>query len=79
MYHDSAWRVLLVALMLIAFVGIGIAHVINPDIFLRNSGARKGGAMLTKWNRDSFRVIGAIFAGGAGYVLYAVLQEYLGK
>ena len=79
MYHDSAWEVLLGALMLIFFIGIGIAHLINPDWFIKRSGVRKGGEVLEKWNRDSFRLVGAIFTGGAGYVLYALLQDYLGK
>ena len=65
--------------MLILFIGIGIAHVINPDWFIKRSGIGKGGEVLEKWNRDSFRLVGAIFTGGAGYVLYALLQDYLGK
>jgi hypothetical protein len=79
MYHDNSWKILLAAVMLILFVGIGVAHVITPDIFIRKSGVRKGGEMLTKWNRDSFRLFGAIFAGGSAYVLYALLQNYFGK
>jgi hypothetical protein len=79
MYHDSGWKVLLGVLTLILFIGIGIAHVINPDWFIKRSGVPKGGTMLTKWNRDSFRLAGAILAGGAGYILYALLQDDLGK
>ncbi len=78
----ALWRLLgglLFVLVLIFFAGVGVAHVINPDWFIKRSGARKSGTMLTKWNRDSFRLVGAIFAGGAGYILFALLQDYLGK
>lgn len=57
------WRFLgglLIVLMLILFAGIGVAQVINPDRFIKHTGVRKGGEMLGKWNRDSFRVVGVI-------------------
>jgi hypothetical protein len=67
---------LLLVLLLIFFAGIGIAHVINPDWFIKRSGVRKGGEMLQKWNRDSFRLLGAVFTVFAIYLLYMMFRAH---
>lgn len=64
-------------LVLLAFAGIGIAHVFKPDYFLKRSGVRKGGEMQTAWNRLGFQIAGAIFAAGALYILYSVFNTKL--
>lgn len=64
----------LVVLMLVAFAGIGIAHVFKPDYFIRRSGVRKGGELLTESNRLGFQIAGAVFAGFAIYLLYVVFR-----
>jgi hypothetical protein len=64
----------LVVLMLVAFAGIGIAHVFKPDYFIKRSGVRKGGELLTESNRLGFQVAGAVFAGFAIYLLYVVFR-----
>jgi hypothetical protein len=69
------WKVILLVLLLLSFVGIGVAHVITPDRFLRKSGIRKGGELLTEWNRFGIQVAGAIFAGGAAYLLFILLRQ----
>ena len=68
---------MVVVVILLFFGGMGVAHVINPDRFVRNSGVRKGGEMLGKWNRDNFRLFGVLFAAFAMYLLYVVLRDYL--
>jgi len=75
----ALWQLLgglLFVLVLIFFVGVGIAHVINPDWFVKRSGVRKGGEMLEKWNRDSFRVVGAVFTAVAIYMLYELFRRH---
>jgi hypothetical protein len=66
---------LILVLMLVAFAGIGIAHVFKPDYFMKCSGVRKSGEMLTEWNRLGFQIAGAIFAAVAIYMLYSVFRR----
>jgi hypothetical protein len=75
----ALWQLLgglLFVLVLIFFAGVGIAHVINPDWFVKRSGVRKGGEMLGKWNRDGFRLAGAVLAAFAIYLLYALFSGH---
>ena len=65
----------LIALFLVGFAGIGIAHVLNPDRFIARSGVRKGGELLTAWNRLGFRIAGATFTGVALYMLYRLISD----
>jgi hypothetical protein len=57
-------------LALLGFAGIGIAHILKPDRFLKRSRVRRGGGMLTEYNRAGFEVAGAVFAA-AIYMLYS--------
>ena len=66
----------LAALMLLVFVKIGIASVLNRDRFIARSGAPKGGELLTAWNRLGFRIAGASFTGVALYMLYYLIYDY---
>jgi len=61
-------------LLLVVFAGIGIAHTFKPDYFIKRSGVRKGGDLLTEWNRVSFQIAGAIFAAFAMYLLYVLFR-----
>jgi hypothetical protein len=65
----------IVVLMLLAFAGIGIAHIFRPDYFIKRSGVRRGGELLTEWNRLGFQIAGAIFAGFAIYLLYVLFRR----
>jgi H+/Cl- antiporter ClcA len=65
----------IVVLMLLAFAGIGIAHIFRPDYFIKRSGVRRGGELLTEWNRLGFQITGAIFAGFAIYLLYVLFRR----
>jgi hypothetical protein len=66
---------MLAAVVLVFFGVIGVAHVVYPDWFIKRSGVRKGGEMLTEWNRLGFQIAGAIFAGFAVYLLYHLLRD----
>jgi hypothetical protein len=69
---------LLLAVAILVFFGaVGIAHVVNPDRFLKHSGLRKGGEMLTEWNRLGIQIAGAVFAGFAISVLESLLEDYI--
>jgi hypothetical protein len=65
----------LVILLFIAFLGIGIAHVFKPDWFVKRSGLRGGGEMLSEYNRTGFQIAGAIFAAFAVYMLYSLFRH----
>jgi len=65
----------IVVLMLVAFAGIGIAQIFTPDFFIKRSGVRRGGELLTEWNRLGFRIAGAIFTGFAIYFLCVLFQR----
>jgi len=75
MRQDSLWKLMLGAAVLVVFAAIGVAHIVNPDWFIKRSAVRKGGEMLTDWNRLGFQVVGAIFAGFAIYGLYVLLRD----
>ena len=57
------WKLAIVVPVLLAFFCVGVAQIINPDYFIRRSGVRKGGELLTDWNRLQFQILGVIFAG----------------
>jgi hypothetical protein len=70
MEHNSIWAAILLLAVLLLFSGVGVATVINPDYFIRHSGVRQGGELLTRWNRFQFRVVGLIFAITPLYMLF---------
>lgn len=78
MQTNSFWKEMLMAIVLVLFAAIGIAHVVSPDRFLKRSGIRKGGEMLTEWNRAGFQFAGAVFAGLAIYLLYVLFRANRG-
>lgn len=79
MRENSLWALILLISLLVFFVVIGLAHVVNPDWFIRRSGVRKGGEMLTEWNRLGLQIAGVIFATVAGYGLYTLLADYFSR
>jgi hypothetical protein len=76
---ESPWKIAVGAVILMVFVYIGIAHAIDPERFLKRSGIRKGGEMLTEFNRLGFRIAGLLFAAFAGCLLYVLASDVLGK
>jgi hypothetical protein len=62
-----------IVIFLLFFAAVGIAHVINPDWFIKRSGVRKGGELLTEWNRLYFELGGIAFTAFALYILYRIL------
>jgi hypothetical protein len=58
----------LMILMLIYWAGIGIAHLIDPDYFVRRFLIRKGGATVTAHSRAGFRLIGLVHLVCTAYV-----------
>ena len=53
---------------------IGAGLVLKPDWFVRRSGVRRGGEMLTEWNRFGFQSAGVAFAGFAIYLLRVLFR-----
>ena len=71
---NSLWKSATLVLILLVFFCVGIAHIIKPDWFMKRSGVRKGGELLTDWNRLQFQIVGAIFAAIAVYLLYVLFR-----
>ena len=63
MYRNSPWNLALTGIVLLFFFGFGVAHLIWPDHFVKRSGLRKEGEMLTAFNRMGVQVFGAFMAG----------------
>ena len=65
----------LLVLVLLAFPGIGVAHVFKPDWFVKRSGVRRGGELLIEYNWTGFQIAGAVFAAFAAYMLYSLFRH----
>jgi hypothetical protein len=61
--------------ILVFFAVLGIAHVLNPGWFIKRSGLRKGGELLTEWNRIGVQFVGAILTIFAIWVLWSILRQ----
>jgi hypothetical protein len=72
---SSFWKTAVLASVLLAFLCVGIAHIIHPDWFIKRSGVRKGGELLTEWNRIGFQFSGAVLAAFAAYLRYVVFRR----
>ena len=77
-HGDSIWKLCLLAGFLVFFHCIGIGHVLFPDYFLKWSAVRKGGEMLTDWNRGSFQLVGLILTGFVVYLMYQLARDIFG-
>jgi hypothetical protein len=71
------WKPWIGIVILVFFFCAGVAHVIYPDRFLRRSGMRKGGEMLTDFNRLGIRLAGTLFAAFSGFLLYVLFKDLL--
>ena len=71
------WKLALVVPILLLFFCLGVAHVIDPDRFIKRSGICKGGELLTDWNRLQFQIVGLILAGFSAYLLYVACRALL--
>lgn len=77
-HGESIWKLCLLALILVLFLCVGIGHMFYPDYFLKRSAARKGGKMLTDWNRGSFQLVGLILTGFILYLIYQLARDIFG-
>jgi hypothetical protein len=76
-HAESIPKLVVGVLVLMLLFGVGIAHLVSPDRFLKRSGLRKGGEMLTDFNRFGFRFVGLAMAAFSGFVLYELLRDLL--
>jgi len=77
----SLWTLILTLILLAGFAAVGIGCVINPVWGIRHFGQslRKGGELLTEWNRLGILFVGLTFGGFAIYLIYIVLRGVLLK
>ena len=78
-HGDSAWKLCLGVVVLIVFMGLGIGHMLFPNYFIERSGLRRGGEMLTDWNRTGVQLVGLMAALFSGGVLYDLLKDVFSK
>jgi hypothetical protein len=71
----SPWNLILLIGALLFFAGISLGHIFFPDYFVRRSGMRRGGEMLTVWNRMGVRFVGAVILGAIVCVVYIAFIE----
>jgi hypothetical protein len=76
---ENIWKLTLGFAIAAFFFCIGIAHVIFPDRFIKRSSVRKGGGMLTDFNRAGFQIAGIIIAAFGGCMLYALVEAIFAK
>jgi hypothetical protein len=76
---ENVWKLTLGVAIAAFFFCIGIAHVIFPDRFIKRSSVRKGGEMLTDFNRTGFQLAGIIFAAFGGFMLYVLVRAIVAK
>ncbi len=68
-YVRITWGMTLAVIVFVMFFFVGVAHILYPDWFVRWSGSAKGGEESMHWNRLQFRISGAVFTGGAVWML----------
>jgi hypothetical protein len=78
-HGDSVWKLCLGVLVLFVFMGLGIGHMLFPDYFIERSGLRRGGEMLSDWNRTGVQFVGLIATLFSGGILYEVLKDVFSK
>ena len=76
MHADNPWKIAMLVVLFLFFAGVGIAHVANPDRFLKPH--QRGGEMLTGWNRFEIRSLGVAFTVFSVYMIYCFLRDYFG-
>lgn len=67
------WRQLLAYAILVFFAGLGVAHALHPDRFMKPW--HRGGELLTESNRLGIRLFGLVMTAGALYVLYSISRH----
>jgi hypothetical protein len=76
---ESSWTHAFGVAIVFFFFCISVGHLVKPDYFLRRSGVRKGGEMLTVFNRMGFRFVGLIGALFSGFLLFELMGNFLAK
>ena len=67
------WRQFLAYTILVFFAGLGIAHALRPDRFMKPW--HRGGELLTESNRFQIRLVGVVLTAGALYILYSIARR----
>lgn len=77
--EESSWKHALGVAVVFFFFCLSVGNLIKPDYFLRRSGVRKGGEMLTVFNRMGFRFVGLIGAVFTGLLLFQLVGDFCAK
>ena len=72
LHGNNPWKLALGLIVLLFFLGMGVAHVINPDYFLKRSALRKGGEMQTEFNHLGIQIVGFLITLFSLGILYDI-------
>lgn len=78
-HGESVWKLCLGVMVLLGFMGLGIGHMLYPDYFMKRTALRRGGEMLTEWNRTGCQFVGLMMTLFSGWVLYQLAQDVWGR
>jgi hypothetical protein len=76
---ESVWKLSLGIVALVVFFCLGVGHVVVPDRFIKRSGVRKGGEMLTEFNKIGFQLVGILVAVFSGCLIYVLVRDLLAR
>jgi H+/Cl- antiporter ClcA len=76
---ENLWKLMLGVAIAASFVYMGIAQVIAPDRFIRRTSVRKGGELLTDFNRVGFQIVGIVVACFGSFILYILAKAILAR
>jgi hypothetical protein len=74
---DSAWKLILGIVALTSFVIIGVGSAVNPDWGIKHFGPslRRGGELLTEFNRFGMAFFGIALGAFGLFGLYSLLRD----
>ena len=75
LHGDNPWKLALGFIVLLVFLGMGVAHVIYPDYFLKRSALRKGGEMQTEFNHLGIQIVGFLITLFSLGILYDIGKD----
>jgi hypothetical protein len=58
---------------LLLFGALGVAHIVRPDRFVK--GRRRGGELLTEWNRLGIQAFGVIAVVASAYLAWKIFSN----
>ena len=78
-HGESIWKLWLGVLVLLFVAGVGGGHILYSDYFIKRTAMRRGGDMLTEWNRTGAQFVGLLVTLFSVGVLYELCKDIFAK